>query len=1063
MSSSVIGSLRVNLGLDSAQFERGAKRMDPPLRRMRKQFMAISAVAATTATALAGLTVGVAANAQEIDNFARVANTAPEVFQRWAAGARTVGIEQDKLSDILKDMNDRVGDFAATGGGPMADFFENIAPQVGVTAASFRDLSGAQGLQLFVSSLEQANLTQAEMTFYMEAMAGDSTLLLPLLRDNAAAMDGFGESAASLGVILDQDAIASLRKTSLAVAQVGTAFRGMANRIAVQVAPSLEALANAFVTSMQEGGLLRGVTDAIINNLDRLAVYAGVAVTAFGTYYVGALVAAKVATFSFSGALVALRTALIRTGIGALIVIAGELVLRFSRLVESVGGFGNALGLMKNVAVEVFDRIGKGFSLIPQAVQAGGAAMNAWFTRAIGSMAYSFVEFTWTVAEGLNDLFGTSLRGASGVITQELTLAANEAQALADAASATMNATKEAMIAPLESIAAMRAATVAAGEAIADTSTDAGDLSENLEDVETAAGGAASGSESLADTLSGQLASAWDRVASAFGDFVANGFKDFKSFAANIKDTFKQLLSNLISSAAKNTIMIGLGLSTSGSVANAATGGVSSALGGSGGLLSGLVGSMGGSGGILGAFAGGSGLASGFSGLAGGSGLLGGLGNTLAGTFGAGGGIGGLFSSIGGGAGLMSSLGAALPVIGIAAAAVSFFKTKTKLLDSGIRATINMEDAMYESFEKIQKSKFWGLSKKTSYKYSALSDAESDPLNQAVLSVQDGVVAATAALGISSDVFDGFTHKFKVSLKGLDDAAKEAAFTEALEGLGDEMAAIVLGWNVQEAAQEASGSLIDQIRIGLFGAGDIGSAIADSLGDSITGGFASALRGSTQSVSTSVEGAYDELMRLSSSLVTVNDVFRDLGFGAYDISIAGAQAAAEFSDLFGSLENFSTATAAYYDQFYTDEEKLANASARLTEALGDLGVNFVPDTNAAFREMVETAMQGGDEELAASLIQLAPVFDSVTDAANALEAAALEMRGAYQLDGSGYATAFDAKIAYEAAHQGAITQDLINTQNVELRRQSALLEAMQKELVKQSHAASDSNFQSSLG
>ena len=72
MSSSVIGSLRVNLGLDSAQFERGAKRMDAPLRQMRKQFMAISAVAATTATALAGLTVGVAANAQEIDNFARV-------------------------------------------------------------------------------------------------------------------------------------------------------------------------------------------------------------------------------------------------------------------------------------------------------------------------------------------------------------------------------------------------------------------------------------------------------------------------------------------------------------------------------------------------------------------------------------------------------------------------------------------------------------------------------------------------------------------------------------------------------------------------------------------------------------------------------------------------------------------------------------------------------------------------------------------------------------------------------------------------------------------------------
>ena len=418
----------------------------------------------------------------------------------------------------------------------------------------------------------------------------------------------------------------------------------------------------------------------------------------------------------------------------------------------------------------------------------------------------------------------------------------------------------------------------------------------------------------------------------------------------------------------------------------------------------------------MGAFTGGSGLAAGFSGLAGGSGLLGGLGSTLSATFGTGGGLGGLLSlganaGLAGG-GLMATMGAALPIAGIALAAVSFFRTKTKLLDSGIRATIDMESAMFESFEKIQKSKFWGLSKKTRYTYSALSDAESDPINDAVRAVQDGVLAATEALGISSDVFDGFTHQFKVSLKGLDDAAQEAAITDALAGLGDAMSGQIDG----------------------------------------LAGFT--LAG---------EGAYAALSRLSTALVTVNDVFRDLGFNAYNVSLAGADAASYFADLFGSLENFGTATSAYYDQFYTDEEKLANATARLTESLAGLGVTFVPDTNAAFREMVETAMLGGDTDLAASLIQLAPAFDSVTDAANALESAALEMRGAYQLDGSGYATAFDAKIAYEAAHQGKISQDLIAAQNMELRRQSDLLEKMQKELVKQSNAATDSNFQNSLG
>lgn len=155
MSSSVIGSLRVNLGLDSAQFEKGARRLDAPLKRMRGQFLAISGIAVTLAGSLTALTISTSKTAAEIKTFAQVANAAPEELQKWAAGSKTVGIEQEKLADILKDVNDRVGDFLTTGGGPMADFFENVAPKIGITADAFRDLSGPQALQLYVTSLEK--------------------------------------------------------------------------------------------------------------------------------------------------------------------------------------------------------------------------------------------------------------------------------------------------------------------------------------------------------------------------------------------------------------------------------------------------------------------------------------------------------------------------------------------------------------------------------------------------------------------------------------------------------------------------------------------------------------------------------------------------------------------------------------------------------------------------------------------------------------------------------------------------------------------------------------------
>jgi hypothetical protein len=79
----------------------------------------------------------------------------------------------------------------------------------------------------------------------------------------------------------------------------------------------------------------------IINNLDRIVITAGVAAAAFGGPLVASFIAAKVAAFGLVGALTAIKTALIKTGIGALVVIAGELVYQIFRAVSALGGLGN--------------------------------------------------------------------------------------------------------------------------------------------------------------------------------------------------------------------------------------------------------------------------------------------------------------------------------------------------------------------------------------------------------------------------------------------------------------------------------------------------------------------------------------------------------------------------------------------------------------------------------------------------------------------------------------------------------------------------------------------------
>ena len=186
---------------------------------------------AASATAVAAWTTSTINAAYEIDRLSTLANTGADTFQIWAIGARTVGIEQEKLADILKDTQDKVGDFIQTGGGPLADFFENIAPKVGVTAEQFRKLSGPDALQLYVSSLEKANVSQSDMVFYMEAIASDSSLLLPLLKDNGEAMGEWADKAEELGAILGTDTIAAAKEAKKEFQTLGLVYEGLKNRI----------------------------------------------------------------------------------------------------------------------------------------------------------------------------------------------------------------------------------------------------------------------------------------------------------------------------------------------------------------------------------------------------------------------------------------------------------------------------------------------------------------------------------------------------------------------------------------------------------------------------------------------------------------------------------------------------------------------------------------------------------------------------------------------------------------------------------------------------------------
>lgn len=253
-----------------------AERSTEKWRKQVQQSMQVvgTAVGAASAAAVAGLaaiTTSTVQSAQEISRQSALSSATTDEFQRFAAGAKAVGIEQDKLADILKDVNEKVGDFLTTGAGGMADFFEKIAPQVGVTAEQFRNLSGPEALGLYVDTLEKAGANQQEMTFHLEALASDATALLPILRNGGEGMKLFADEAQRAGVILSQDTIKRANELNAAMLLVDNSTQGFKNLISTALIPVIADFAKGLGDITRDGALAATVTDDLAGGFRMVA------------------------------------------------------------------------------------------------------------------------------------------------------------------------------------------------------------------------------------------------------------------------------------------------------------------------------------------------------------------------------------------------------------------------------------------------------------------------------------------------------------------------------------------------------------------------------------------------------------------------------------------------------------------------------------------------------------------------------------------------------------------------------------------------------------------------
>lgn len=279
MATKNFGKLQATISADSTEFKKGlsdaAKEAEGFKSKVTNELNSIKMSTAGMTGIFTTIGAGLVVNelkqvvqetinaAIELDKLSKVAGVTTDEFQQVSFGAQKLGMDSEKLSDLLKDVNEKFGETIATGGGPLKDFFDVIAPKVGVTAEQFRKLSGPDALQLYYDSLIKAGAGQKEVTFYMEALVSDGSKLIPMLQNAGAGFKAAADEAERLGLVMSKETIAEAKRLNEEMKTLDMSMSAFKQTVGISVIPVLNDLVKFVKYARAEYGLLGAAIAAV--------------------------------------------------------------------------------------------------------------------------------------------------------------------------------------------------------------------------------------------------------------------------------------------------------------------------------------------------------------------------------------------------------------------------------------------------------------------------------------------------------------------------------------------------------------------------------------------------------------------------------------------------------------------------------------------------------------------------------------------------------------------------------------------------------------------------------
>ncbi|KXZ65969.1 hypothetical protein AVENLUH5627_02699 [Acinetobacter venetianus] len=221
---------------------------------------------ATASTALLAMAVDTAKADTELAILANRANISTTNFQILSSAATQLGVTQDQLGSIFADVQEKLGEFSATGAGGAIDFFDALKNNTKLTDAQIKEFSktlqgkdGIEAVQLLKDKLDELGATSQEQRFVFESLASDLGNLMPLFSEGGSLLGEYGKALEDAGVIKTQEAIEQSKVLAAYTQALNIQFEGAKNQLVAGFTPALVDVADAMFGTSKNGSDLQQV------------------------------------------------------------------------------------------------------------------------------------------------------------------------------------------------------------------------------------------------------------------------------------------------------------------------------------------------------------------------------------------------------------------------------------------------------------------------------------------------------------------------------------------------------------------------------------------------------------------------------------------------------------------------------------------------------------------------------------------------------------------------------------------------------------------------------------